>query len=278
MKSSSKTKDRRGKNMTEIRVKSYPIANPEERQEILRDLAISSEFEMRYRGLFEYYGKDLIAYKREKPTDQNRNEFLRILSSYMTTHLENNCPTSWKKCKTSFWEEFIFGYYPHMMLITPEENEVDTFLLELKKFIQWLDKRAGTSFHPLIEKYAAESVTDLKLCESLLNSLFLKDYPLIYQDEWNPNEDIEKINLAYTQCTDRTNSFFEVTNIYDDILEITDLNSNRTFNLLKMPCKLFEPGIIISGIIGKKESDLFWDLYQTEGIYPNRAKKYMEFA
>lgn len=118
---------------------------------------------MRYRGLFEYYGKDLIAYKRENPTDQNRNEFLRILSSYMTTHLVDNCPTSWKKCKTSFWEEFIFGYYPHMMLITPEENEVDTFLLELKKFIQWLDKRAGTSFHPLIEKYAAESVTDFQL-------------------------------------------------------------------------------------------------------------------
>lgn len=39
MKSSSKTKDRRGKNMTEIRVKSYPIANPEERQEIFKSFS-----------------------------------------------------------------------------------------------------------------------------------------------------------------------------------------------------------------------------------------------
>lgn len=145
--------------------------SPKERQDFLMNLAIAAQFNLRNRGLVEYYGKDLISYKKDNPSDATRNEFLRLLSRFMTHHLEDNCPPSWRECTPSFWEQFIFTCIPHYIKITSHENQIETFLNELKKFISWLDKRARTSFYQVVSRMAEEAEPELKSCESLLNHL-----------------------------------------------------------------------------------------------------------
>jgi hypothetical protein len=275
MKNKGKTKNLSSEKIPQIKVLIKPFANSKEHQEMSKNLEIGAEFDMRYRGHFLYYGKDLIAYKLEKPFSKKRNDFLRDLSQYMSDHLEDNCPSSWKQCESSFWEEFIFTFYPHILKITPDEKEVETFLHQLKIFVQWIDKRVGTSFYPIIEKFIEESDSELKHCERLLNSIFLIDHPRMYQDDWNPVQDIEKINQKYEKCNDKLNSLFEVTKIMGDTIELTEFNSCRTYNLIGLTSKLFVPGIIMSGVIGKKSSDLVWNWYQTDGVYPRRGKKYI---
>ncbi|OIJ14408.1 hypothetical protein BKP37_08680 [Anaerobacillus alkalilacustris] len=48
---------------THTRVWSISVNNPNEHEEMKKKMTISSEFHMRYRGLFEFYGDDLISYK-----------------------------------------------------------------------------------------------------------------------------------------------------------------------------------------------------------------------
>jgi hypothetical protein len=270
MKNRSKTKE-----MPQVKVWVQPFANPKERQEFLMNLAISTEFEMRHRGLLEFYGKDLIAYKRGHASDKNCNEFLRVFSKFMTDCLEDKCPSSWKECQPSFWEEFIFTFYPHHIKISPNEKEVETFLSQLKKFVRWLDQRAGTSWYPVIEEYASEAGPELKFCEHLLNGLFLRDFPRIHHDDWNLEKDYEKIEQKFNQFSDRLDSLFEVTSMIEDTIVLTEFNSNRTYYIKGLPGKLIKPGIIMSGAIGKRSGEKVWDWYETECIYPQRGKNYV---
>ncbi|NQD67940.1 hypothetical protein HP456_18710 [Bacillus haikouensis] len=48
------------------RVWLQEFKHPGEHLELLEKLKISKEFDMRYRGLMEYYRNDLIDYKREQ--------------------------------------------------------------------------------------------------------------------------------------------------------------------------------------------------------------------
>ncbi|WP_040205839.1 hypothetical protein [Neobacillus jeddahensis] len=275
MKTSNSTKDSRTKNRPEIRMWMQSIANPKERQELLRNLEISAEFEMRYRGLFTYYGKDLITYKLQKPSDKNRNEFLRILSKFMTDCLEDNCPASWLQCQPSFWEEFIFMFFPHSMKVTAEEKQVEAFLLQLKKFVRWLDKNKGTSWSPVVKDLIVAATPELKDCEHLLNSLFLLDYPLLFHPDWDPEQDFERMNQEFAQCADRSNSIFEVTSKIENTVVLTDIDTHCTYYVKGLPYQLIEPGIIMSGIIGRKRDEFVWKWYQTDGIYPQIGKNYM---
>ncbi|WP_077620070.1 hypothetical protein [Bacillus sinesaloumensis] len=144
---------------------------------------------MRYRGLLEYYGKDFIAYKKEKPSDKKRNEFLRIISKFMTHYIEDDCPPSWKQCPASFWELFIFSFYPDHIKLSPTEQEVEIFLYQLKEFVRWLDKRSGTSWSPIIEQYSLEAFPELKICERSINWIFLRGFPRIHHNDWNLEQD-----------------------------------------------------------------------------------------
>ena len=276
MKKRSHTKPRPTETQPEVRMRVHHFESPNERQEFLKNLAISSEFEMRYRGLLDYYGKEFIDYKKQKPTDKNRNEFLRIISKFMTECLEDNCPSSWQQCQPSFWEELIFTFYPHCMQISTEEKEVETFLSQLKYFVKWLDKRVGTSWYPIVEEYSFIARSELKACEHLLNGLFLNDFPRIYQSDWDPEQDIEKINHKFEQCTDRLNSIFKVTSIIEDTVLLSEFETNHTYYIKSLPYKLIEIGMIMSGIIGKKSADLTWNWFQTDGIYPQRGKTYIK--
>jgi len=276
MKNNRHTKHRRhAGNKPEVQMRVHQFANPNERQEFLINLAISSEFEMRYRGLLEYYGKEFIAYKQLEPSDKKRNEFLRIMSKFMTDCLEDKCPSAWQRCEPSFWEELLFTFYPHSMKISSEEKEVENFLSQIKKFVMWLDKRVGTSWYSIVEEYSDLASSELKSCEHLLNGLFLNDFPRIYFDDWGPEQDIERINHQYAQCTDTLSSIFEVTSIIEDTVVLTEFDTNRTYYIKGLPYKLVKIGMIMSGIIGKKRGELTWNWYQTDGIYPQRGKNYL---
>ncbi|RUQ27444.1 hypothetical protein ELQ35_15740 [Peribacillus cavernae] len=252
-----------------------PISDPKEYRELHANLKISAEFDMRYRGLLEFFGKDLISYKREHSPNQNRNEFLRIFSKYMTDYLEDHCPPSWKQCTPSFWEEFMFTYYPYCMHVTPHGKEVVKFLFQLKKFVKWLDKRAGTTWFEVIEKYVEESSFDLKMCEHLLNTLYLRDFPRIHHTDWKPKQDSDQIERHFNKYTETLESLFEITRITDDTVILTGLKSHRTYCIKGLPHKAVFPGLLMYGIIGKKDDDIFWNWCHTESVYPQRAKNYI---
>lgn len=251
----------------------HHFATPEERQNMLRDIAISSEFEMRYRGLLEYYGKDFIAHKKEKPSDEKRNEFLRVISKYMTHYLEDDCPPSWKQCQPTFWEVLIYSFYPDHIKLSPNEEDVETFIFQLKKFVRWLDKRTGTSWYATIEQYTSEAFPELKICERIINRLFLNDFPRIHHDDWNFEEDLDRFDQIFSQCTNQVDSTFNVTKIIGDSVLLTELKTNCTYYIKGLPCDLIVPGIKMSGIIGKKSGDRCWNWYHTHGIYPSRGEK-----
>ena len=61
----------------QVIVKMEHFENPKEREDLMKNLKIGAEFDMRHRGHFLFYGKDFITYKLERPYDKDRNEFLR---------------------------------------------------------------------------------------------------------------------------------------------------------------------------------------------------------
>jgi hypothetical protein len=132
-------------------------------------------------------------------------------------------------------------------------NEVENFLVQLKKFIRWLDKRVGTHYYPIIEKYSTEAAPNLKSCEQLLNILFLKHFPQAYSPNWNPEKDIEELTLNGTQFLNSQEGVFEVTSKIEDTSVLTDLSSDHTYYVKDLPSDYVEIGMILSGVIGKRK-------------------------
>ncbi|MCT8138034.1 hypothetical protein H1D32_09855 [Anaerobacillus sp. CMMVII] len=261
-----------------VRVRSFPGVNASERMELLAKIKISSEFGMRYRGLFEFYGDDLIKYKLGAPNSLARNEFLTVLAKYFTDYLEDDCPTSWKECHSQFWEEFLFIFYPFHMKITREEREVEKFSNELKKFLRWLDRRYRSSFYKLIEKYLQESGNDLKKCEQMLNRLYLHLFPRMHHKDWNPEKAIYKNSLQLEECIETKTILFEVKRINGPIVIATSLDSHITYHLKGMPYKSITSGLIMCGMIGRKKGDWFWIWNFPETVFPQRAKQFFDYV
>ena len=276
MKNINSTKDIYDEKEPQMKVLMKHFENPQEREILVRNMKISAEFDMRHRGHFLFYGKDFIDYKLERPYDKDRNEFLRILSNFMSNVLADNCPSSWKKCNRPFWEELIFTHLPHVMHITPEQKQVETFLPQLKMFTQWLDKRSGTTCFPVVDKYSKEAISDLKLCEQLLNTIFLRDFPQLHQKDFSLEQQIEIANQSFKQCTNRWDSIFEVTSVIDQITVLKEFNTHITYYVKGLPTHLIVPGLIMSGCIGRKNGTLLWEWFQTEGIYPQKGRKYIK--
>lgn len=276
MKNSNNSRDFCDEKEPQMKVLMKHFENSKECEELLKNMRICDEFDMRHRGHFLFYGKDFIDYKLIRPYDKDRNEFLRILSNFMTTVLEDDCPPSWKKCKRPFWEELIFTHFPHVMRITPDQKQVETFLSQLRMFVQWLDKRVGTTWFAVVDKYSKEAISDLKVCEQVLNTIFLRDFPQLHQKDFNPEQQIEITNQSFKQCTKRWDSLFEVTSIIDQITVLKEFNTNITYYVKGLPTHIIVPELIMSGCIGRKSGTLLWEWFQTEGIYPQNGRKYLK--
>jgi hypothetical protein len=242
--------------------------SPRDRQVFLWNLAISSEFDMRHRGLLEFYGNDLIAYKQERPKDRARNEFLRILANYLTTILENQCPPSWKDCQPPFWEEFISNCIPHLMKITPEEKEVETIFIQLKKFALWLDKRMGTSFFKVIEVYSEEAEADLKSCERLLNQL-----PNLHLRDCDPKKELEKALKKGFSKNNSIHSCFEMTKLIENMVVLKDIQTNKDYHIHNLPSQSVIPGFFLTGEIRQDSNGK--ECIIIDSVYPPKAKTYM---
>jgi hypothetical protein len=248
---------------------------PGEHTELLENLKISQDFNMRHRGLMEYYGKDLIAYKKEQMANEKRNEFLRTFSHYMTDHLEDDCPPSWKECPASFWEELIFAYLPHYTKITPQKNYSETFLLQLRKFVRWLDKREDTVFSSLVEGYITEGTPILKKCEGLLNYLFLKDFPRFHHSDWNLKEDQKRWEGSLEKYRTTIDGMFQVSAFADECVILKDLHTHHTYLTKSLPVNKLSTKTIITGTIGQKSHELVWDWLATINVFPEKGEKYI---
>jgi hypothetical protein len=251
---------------------------PGEHLELLKKFKISKEFDMRPRGLMEYYGNDLIDYKKEQMANKKRNEFLRTFAHYMTDHLEDECPPSWKECPDSFWEELIFAYLPHYTKIIPKKNYSETFLSQLRKFVRWLDKKEHTDFFQLVDGYITEGSPTLTKCEDLLNYFFLKDYPHFHQPDWDYEKDHDRWKKEAEEYSESINSLFHISAVTEDGLILEDIDTHRTYFTKSFPIKKISSELLLSGVIGKRPHELVWDWFITESIYPARGGKYIQFA
>ncbi|RWR04054.1 hypothetical protein QNH23_14550 [Siminovitchia fortis] len=261
--------------LPEVKVFKHSFASPEEYQEFLCDLQVSSQFKMRYRGLYQYYGKDLIAFKREKPRCMIRNEFLQVFSSYMTDYLEDHCPPSWNDCHPPFWEELIFAHFPHHFKVTEEEKEVENFLSELNKFVKRIDKNAGTRWTQEVRTYSDEALIDLKICERLLNRLFLKQYPDFHKEGWDFKKDFDRIEHLLYHFNRSFHTLFQVIDIIDETVILEKLDDGRIFHTRGLPVNIIKPDLLFFGTIGQNSGQFSWRWLLTEGIYPERAKPFM---
>lgn len=242
---------------------------------MLTNLKVSAEFDMRHRGLFEYYGKDLIAYKNNYRFQRNCNEFLRDFSKYMTDYLEDNCPPAWDKCNASFWEELIFAYIPLILKVTPQRKEAEKFLSQLKHFVRWLDRRIGTSWYGVVENYVRQAKPALVQCEQLLNEIFLTDFPKLYQDDWDFKLDIEESEQEFQETTDRLSSVFEVTGVMEDVVLVNELKTKHCYQLQGLPNPFLFPGMLLDGVLGKRNDELFYRWFLTNNLFPAGAKKFI---
>lgn len=249
---------------------------PDEHKHLLRNLTISSQFGLPYRGLIEFYANDLVAYKLANPTSKNRNEFLEIISLYFTIFLQNDCPSSWNECYSEFWEEFIFSFYPLHIKVTSKEKEVEKFVIELKKFTHWLDHRYGSAFYQLISSFLAESVIELKICEKILNKFYLHTFPEIHHEDWDFNKEFFLNSLLLEKCKEKETIIFEVKAINNSIVTATTLTTNKTYYIKNMPYEVITPGTLLSGKVGKKQGDWFWIWNQPESVFPPRGRDYIK--
>jgi len=261
----------------EVKTWMHEFKNQKEREEIIERLQLGLKFDMRYRALFQFYGKDLVDYKRKHLSSTQVNEFLKVFSNYLTTHLEDNCPPSWKDCQPSFWEEFIYAIIPHHMILSTKQNQSEIFLTQLKKFVRWLDQRSGCSWSKVVQKYAEESFTELNNCEKLLNALYLHTYPNLHHKKFDPVADSSKLDEQLQKYSDAHNSIFEVKKIFDEIITVIDINSKQTYQILNFPVKKLAPGILLDGVVAKNNDDFYWTWDFTMGVYPQKARKYIHF-
>ncbi|MDY0406364.1 hypothetical protein P5G51_014070 [Virgibacillus sp. 179-BFC.A HS] len=262
----------------EIKVRSYTFNGPEDRQAMLEKLHICSQFDMRYRGLLEFYSNDLAAYKRKKGSGKHANEFLRILAKHFTDHLEDKCPSSWEACQPSFWEELIHITFPRLMKISTKQRESEIFLLQLNRFVRWLDQRVGTSWYELVKQYTETAKPELIMCERLINYLVVRTYPSIHQNNWNFKEERAANDADYNQCTTVIDSVYQVEEVCDNIITVTDLDTSWSYKLANMPSRLISTGMLLQGSIGKKRGDYYWNWLGVSGVYPAKAKNHFTLA
>ncbi|MCT2535464.1 hypothetical protein NC661_18265 [Aquibacillus koreensis] len=267
-----------GNGSVQIKTFMHEFTYEGEREEYLDMLRLGSKFNMRYRALVCFYGRDLIAYKRKHLTSPQVNEFLRIFSAYLTTNLEDDCPDSWSACTPEFWEEFIIEYIPRHITITKKQMEMKNLLIQLKRFICWLDQQGSCSWFAFVEKYVENVIGEMMTCERALNDLFAYTYPNYNQADWSPIEDLNNIMANLEQCDTTVNSIFEVRKMSESIVSLYDIDTTRTYELIHFPLKKITPGILLDCVIGKKYDDIFWTLYFTDTVYPNKAQKYICFV
>jgi flavodoxin len=269
--------DSKQEKKVEIKTWMHTFNHPDEQKEYIEKIKLGSQFDMRFRALFEFYGDELIAYKRKYNTSERVNEFLRILSKYFTEHLENKIPTSWKECYPPFWEELINAIFPHYMRFPIKQNQSKIFLTQLKKFVRWLDKRTGYKAYKTVEMLADESIHELVCCEQLLNELHLYFFPKANNNNWDPFEDLSIIEGRLKECCSTVDAIFQVKSIINGDVILCDIQTQQLYHLKTFPVQNLFSGILLHGIIGKRIEDTHWTWHFTEGVYPNRAKKYMHF-
>ncbi|MEK5052777.1 hypothetical protein MHH96_04835 [Niallia sp. FSL K6-0212] len=268
------TNHREREKSPETRIKLIPLTGTQSRSEILKKIEISSQFNMRYRGLYEYYGDDLIAYKKENPADYFRNEFLRTFSSYLTDYLEDNMPTSWHKCKKSFIELLLLIHLPNALKISQERNSMQHFISEFKKFSIWLDHREKTTWTKMSASYG-QTFHELQLCEDLLNRLYLQMYPQFFASDWDYQKDLSRVRQLLEECTEVEDNFFQISTIDRNTVYFSNLHTKKQFQVNNFPIEEQFLGLILHGSIGRLEGHSSWSLLLTAGVYPKRAKRYL---
>ncbi|WP_138419311.1 hypothetical protein [Aquibacillus sediminis] len=255
----------------------YAFSHPDERNKYLEMLQLGSEFDMRPRSIFTFYGQDLITYKQQHHSCPYVNEFLRIFSIFLN-EWDDDRADSWHQCKFHFWEALIIACMPNYIKVATKQNESQNFLTQLKKFVSWLDERNGCSWFETIEKIATENLSELQRCESILNDLYVQNYPHLNANNLGVLEDFDKVFSELEACSINMHSIFEVSQVSDDIITLIDLDTWKPYQIINTATNKPSPGLLIEGVFGKKEEDLFWTLYFPNSVYPNKAKSYFEFV
>ncbi|RXI96639.1 hypothetical protein DS745_23350 [Anaerobacillus alkaliphilus] len=259
---------------TNVRVLAIPNNGPHHQKEILTKLSIGREFGMRFRGVYEFYGNDLIEFKLKNPKSRSRNEFLRVLAQYVTEYLEDVCLSSWNE--PDFWEEFIILYYPCFIQVTSQEKEVEKFVSELKRFLHWIDIKYKIPLFKTIDSYIKEMFLELKDCEATINRLYKHEFPNFLNEDCNIQTDFFGRLDKLEEFPEKKDTLFEIKSLNRVYLVVTELETNENFYLKGLPSATVYPGMIISGSIGRKKGDWAWTWGIPENVFPKSSKKYLD--
>ncbi len=162
-------------------IKTFINSNPSPfiQQEHIDNIKIASKFNMPIRGYLHFYRKELIHYVKDVTNDDNTYNFLESFSYYLCAKHEVDQIHSWNECQTSFWDEFISTYCPHIIYLSAHEKEVDEFLYQLTTFATWFEKQQTVSLLHFIDLFITAYKSELLLCEKLINFLYQKHWPNI---------------------------------------------------------------------------------------------------
>jgi len=259
---------------TQVTMWKHEFANDEERNEILEKLAIGSQFDMRFRGLLQFYGDELTSYKRKIGNNEKGTEFLKVMSSYFTDYLEDVELTSWDECQSLFWEEFIFVYFPLYMKISRTQQQSTVFLSQLKEFVHWLDKEKKTSCTQYVDLFYDEAKIELVTCERLLKHFFSVHFLDIFNDDFDVQKIVEQIDQIDQDFPEKREGCFQVVKKYEKTIIVREIQTDLNYRIIDMPCHLIDKGMLLEGIIGRRTHEFSWKWLLTEGFYPEKAKKF----
>ncbi|WP_193224508.1 hypothetical protein [Bacillus sp. B1-b2] len=259
------------KKFSPVKVRLIPLDGTQNRSQILKKIEISSSFNMKYKALFEYYGDDLIEYKKLDLDNKQRNDFLRIFSSYLTDFLEDTMPTSWKKCSTSFLKQLCYLYLPSTVQISQNKNHITLFLEEFRHFATWLDKKENTKWMEFIDKHLTTLQT-LQTCEDLHHTLFLQLYPTYLHSTRNDQKHMEKVKQLLNQCQEVEDGLFQIRAINTQTVSISNIFTNRIYDIHSTEIQEKHLGIILDVSIGIYKNHSTWTILVPLGIYPKEAK------
>jgi hypothetical protein len=251
---------------------SKEIIYPTEREEVIK-LLIAKQFQMSRRGRNKFYGNDLTAWQSRKPNDPNRKEFTLILNQFMDDCLRDNCPKSWKECDQSFWEELIAAYWPKCFHISEKGQEHLVFLIELRKFAKWIDKKEKTQIETTIKTLTTEIKHDLSMSESILNQMIEQAYPGVLSGELDFTQALEKEKRRFDSYHITFPGLFEVSDSKHSVFLLSDLQTGDSYHVMSLPESL-KPGFLVQGVIGHLIGLPFWEWCLIDGVFPPQSKKY----
>lgn len=136
--------------------------------------------------------------------------------------------------------------------------------------------KKGDKLYPLVKRFTSEARRQLIASSRLFTTLFISHFPRIYHYDWNPQLDLDKLEVEQNNFQELVNSVFQIIEKHGDILIIKDLYSFINYSICGLPTPKLRYPLLLDGTIGRRVGSTLWEWHFTEGVYPEKARSYRE--